>query len=151
MVLTMMVALVLHPVQSDGEIEALVNKLRSPDAAMREEAAVALGKMGRRAQSAIPALGAALTPIGENEVPARAAEALASIGAAAVPELIKSLRSHNELVAPLIVEALAEVGPDAVQALSTAVNDDDRFLREAAMDALGQIGPPARQATPCLR
>ncbi|MDE0024870.1 MAG: HEAT repeat domain-containing protein [Spirochaetaceae bacterium] len=98
----------------------------------------------------------------------RAAYALAAMGAAVVPALVKVLRAEaparrrrnagrsqanpaggnpSDLYA---VHALSAVGSPAVAALTAALGDCEWSVRAAAADALGNIGVRARPAVPAL-
>src|SRR5262245_17918265 len=74
--------------RGDAPVKPLVPRLGDPDPAVREQAAVEVGRLGPDGAEAIPALAAALRYSGENDVPSRAAWALGEIGPASVPALI---------------------------------------------------------------
>ena len=82
-----------------------------------------------------------------------AADALARIGAAAVPELMTNLahpEAQQRLTAALV---LGRIGPDASAAVAELVKrleDVDPQVRRASARALGQIGPEAAAAVPGL-
>lgn len=82
-----------------------------------------------------------------------AADALARIGAAAVPQVIPLLHHSDPAVRRQAADILAQMGPAAQQAVPTLVgmlNDPDLQVRKAAAHALGQIGPAAASAVPAL-
>jgi HEAT repeat protein len=82
-----------------------------------------------------------------------AADALARIGAEAVPPLIEALTDPDAEVRLQATRALARmglVGRDAVPALITALSDENKLVRQGAARALGQMGPAAREAIPAL-
>ena len=76
-------------------------------------------------------------------------EAVAQVGAPAVPALIQALGDGWESVRAAACEALGAIGtPQVVPALIRALGDGDRDVRDAARWALGRIGDP--QAVPAL-
>lgn len=82
-----------------------------------------------------------------------AADAIARIGAAAVPELRRSLRSPDPQVRLKAIDVLARVGSDAEPAVPDLVqllDDEDPRVRRAAARTLGRIGPAAAEAVPAL-
>ncbi len=72
------------------------------------------------------------------------AQALVSIGAAAVPPLVEALKHEEWLVRLHAVEALGKLkSPDAVEPLLYLLfNDRDAAVREDVARALGEIGDP---------
>lgn len=75
---------------------------------------------------------------------AYAAGALSTMGASAVPALIKALADENEYVRNFSAISLKEIGPnakDAVPALIKLLGDDAIF--RTAQDALGSVGKEA--------
>ena len=82
-----------------------------------------------------------------------AADALARIGAAAVPDLVRALRSTDVDLRWRATLLLGRIGPDAATAvpdLASLLSDPDRRVSRAAARALGQIGPNAAGAVPAL-
>jgi len=76
-------------------------------------------------------------------------EAMAGLGAPAVPVLIKALGDDWYGVRRAACEALGAIGDlQAVPALIKALGDRDKDVRRAACEALGAIGDP--QAVPAL-
>jgi len=76
-----------------------------------------------------------------------ALEAFSRIGPAAEDAIPALARAVPEAGAP---EALASIGPAAVPALIESLRSGDRATREAAMRALARIGPAARDAVPLV-
>lgn len=151
------VALVKYGVKA---VPALINVLEEGSPFARGHAAHALGRIGPKAEKAIPELAKTLMRdgklMGTESVPAsEAAIALGKIGQASVPALIDALKSDNEHVRGLAAGALKEIGPakNAVPALITALKKSkgaatvDRLL---IIDALGRMGPAAKEAVPVL-
>ncbi len=110
-------------------------------------------------EGGLPNLGAALAPLNslvvvpEWGLPETAADALARIGPAAVPTLMKALESPEPYVRTRAAQAMARMGPEAsaaVPGLTRALRDQDPDVRRAAARALGQIGPAAETAIPAL-
>lgn len=141
-----------------------VNDLTHEDPEVRLSAAVALGKLGPDARSAVPALIGALRDSDEVDafrVRFAIVDALASIGTAAVPDLIELLQDRDRGVRSSAVVALRGIGSDAKEAVPYLI----RALENAASlkgpisyalphyvaKALGQIGPDARAAIPNLK
>jgi len=80
-----------------------------------------------------------------------ARKALVQRGKAAVPVLIRALRSESELARESAATALGEIGPDAkeaVPALIQGLKDASFWVRGSAAMALGKIG--AKEAVPAL-
>ena len=122
----------------------------------------ALGRIGMHAELAIPLL---MERIREQSTQRDGLayansdlQALARIGAPAVPILTESLTARDEAFRPFAADALGRIGPPAkaaVPSLIWALSDEaqrDAFdpLRYKAVVALGRIGPEARPAIPAL-
>src|SRR5207248_1248033 len=94
---------------------------------------------GTAAEGALPALVARLKEYGPRAD--EAAEALATIGAAAAPVLIGALASEDRAVREVAAKTLGRIGPAArcaVPALTAALNDPHGWVREAAAQALAK-------------
>jgi len=141
-------------VVGDGEVEvavavpALLRALGDRDGDVRVQAALALWKVGHRTEALLTLLVRALSVPGD-EVPERggAAEALGEIGAegrAAVPSLIRALRSPDEKVRFLAARVLGAMGPAAASAapeLAVLLEGTAEGLAEQAAQALTKLGP----------
>jgi HEAT repeat protein len=111
---------------------------------IREDVALALGRIGQDAKPAIPTLTELLS---DKEVSVRQAAALAirnigPVATAATPALTKSLTDENEAVRTLAAFALGRIGLDAAPAIPTLtelLNDKEGSVRQAAAWALGEI------------
>jgi hypothetical protein len=82
-----------------------------------------------------------------------AADALARIGPASVPQVIPLLFHSDPAQRRQAAGILAQMGSAAEQAvpsLTALLNDPDPAVRKAAAHALGQIGPAAASAVPAL-
>jgi HEAT repeat protein len=123
------------------DVQALVRKLEDKEPAKRREAADALGKLGARAKTAIPALMAALK---DEFVSSNAALALRGIGAPAVPALVKGLKNANPMVRARSALGLAKMdgaAKSAVPALKKALKDHDARVRLRVAYALWNADP----------
>jgi hypothetical protein len=91
--------------------------------------------------------------LADRDMPDTAADALARIGAAAVPEVTRMLNDPQPAQRIRAAGILARIGPDAqpaVPVLITRLHDPDEGVRKAAAHALGQMGPAAADAVPAL-
>lgn len=134
-------------VQSDGKGSAVV-----------ESAAVALGKLGRKAKAALPALDDALKHP-DTMVRIYAVNAIALISPeTAEARLFKMLKDDEALVRASTIESLGTLRDPSPQLLSSyiaALDDTDRSLgadvRHAAAVALGNLREKAVVAIPRLK
>jgi HEAT repeat protein len=136
-------------------IPVLIKALKDENWDVRGRSAWVLGTIGPEAESAIPGIVDLLSKDEANT--ARAAEALASIGPASVPHLIKLLEGNSAIARVGAVSALMQLGPkarDAVPALIEALMDlkDSHYQdrRDFAASTLGLIGSEAKGAIPAL-
>lgn len=127
---------------ADGDLERLVQQLRSPDVTLRSDAAHALGKLAD--ERAIPALAEALRDQDEY-VRKSAVTALRRIGGPRATEAIRSaLGDRSEQVCLQAVRALGELrDAGAAEALIRVLGRRERSLVAAATEALTRIGPEA--------
>jgi HEAT repeat protein len=132
---------ILSTIADERVLAQLITALRSHDWIIRMHTAKALGRV-RNAGAVGP-----LIPLLHDKVKAvreEAATALAAIGDAAIPFLLKALQHEDWLVRLHAVESLGKtrskraVGP----LLSRVFNDRDSAVREDAVQALGEIGAP---------
>jgi HEAT repeat protein len=141
--------------------EDLERALEHKDAAVRQNAAWALGRLKAKAgESGVKQLAGRLRDDDDATVRRAAAAALREIGlptaAPAVRPLVDCLaREKNPGVRTVVIDSLvALVGPkdkDAADDLSKFLKDTNRDLRRSAALALGKIGgTAARQAIPVL-
>jgi HEAT repeat protein len=143
----------VHPEDKDLRrqlTEELIARLKDRDPFVRTAAA--------RALAALPPAPEITAPLWEKALQGadyatmhHALDALAALGAPAVPRLIDALK-HEKLRAE-VVYILGQIGPAAAPATSALVKliDDknDRVAHEAVL-ALGHIGPGAKEAVPGL-
>ncbi len=125
----------------DRTLAELIASLLKGSDESREEAAVALGRLGTEA---IPPLAELLT---SHDADARwwAARALAEVGEGeAVPLLVGILSDADPDVRACACLALGRVGGgEAAQALAARLADESPFVASIAADALSMIGEPA--------
>ncbi len=119
------------------DTEALGRKLRSSDAEERREAAVDLGRAGRRA---VPLLFEALADA-DWRVRKTAVEALVELADREVTAgLVQALSSHDNAGARnSAIEALIHVGSGAVEMLLASLGTLDPDVRKFIVDILGDI------------
>ena len=130
---------VLAAIADERVLDPLKASLGNRDWIVRMYAAKALGRI-KNPGSIEP-----LMPLLHDKVKAvreETAAALAAIGAAAIPSLLRALTHEEWLVRLHAVEALGKMrSPVAVEPLlSVLFNDPDTAVREDAIRALGQIG-----------
>lgn len=127
----------------------LLDALRGPDLALRRQAAEEIARLGLGAKPAVGPLRGLLTSRSA-ETRSLAVATLASIGPAAVPELLAAVATYSDET-PGAQRALVAMGPSVVPALIAAFDDEpDEPMGTAQfspMMALGEIGP---QALPLL-
>ena len=131
--------------------EKIVERLKDPDPMVRLVAARALAALPPAPQITLPILEKALKGADETTVQG-ALNALATIGAPAVPHLVNILENHKGLRVQAAY-VLGQIGPDAApatDALAKLVDDRDLNLATEAALALAKIGPGAKAAVPAL-
>jgi len=128
-------------------VPALQTALGDTSAAIRTEAATALGRMGALVGAeAIAELTNLLADVDET-VRGKAAEALGQVGAdhpTTVPALAGLLEDPSPALRAAAARALGVLGPVAassVPALVPLLHDRDEGVRNAVSDALGRMGP----------
>lgn len=140
-------------VAPESVVSALRKALRYGD---RQQAARALGALGRIATDAVPDLVLALRDKDER-VRTNAAYALGQIRADsqdAVAALASSLKDSSPETRFAAAHALGCIGPPASSAtvqLASALNDSENDVRRRAAMTLGRIGPGAVAAVPALK
>ncbi|MBX3331105.1 MAG: HEAT repeat domain-containing protein [Nitrospira sp.] len=132
---------ILATIADERVLAPLIKALHSGDWIVRMHAAKALGRV-RNADAVEP-----LIPLLQDKVKAvreEAAAALAAIGDAAIPSLLKELQHEDWLVRLHAVESLRKLkSKRAVEPLlSVLFNDRDSAVREDVVRALGEIGDP---------
>lgn len=125
-------------------LQALERALDDPQQPVREDAVIALGKLGDFAQPAVPAIQRALDKhrIAALVPAARSLWQLTHDASRTVPVLIEALDDPNAVADA--AQMLGELGPAAtaaVPALRQATSSADPELRDAAQEALRRITP----------
>jgi HEAT repeat protein len=131
-------------------VSLLVSGLKDPSQHVRGAAARGLLDLHAPQEEVMSAMSDLLADK-DPEVRGNVADALASLGQAAVPRLIKAL--ENDDMQSLAVEVLRRLGPqakDAVPALVLELKDPDPEYRREVEFALAAIGPAAKTAVPAL-
>jgi HEAT repeat protein len=142
-----------HPTDKElmrGAVERLVGRITDEDPYVRVAAARALAALPPAPEITVPIFERALQNADETTAH-YALDALASLGAPAVPRLIEVLK-HKKLRSQASY-ILGEIGPAAAAAtesLAKLVNDDDVQVATEAIIALSKIGPGAEGAVPAL-
>jgi HEAT repeat protein len=138
------------------DIADLVKELKTGDAEKRREAAEALGKAGKEAKDAVPALVAALK---DSDLFVRlfSTVSLGQIGvdpSTVVPALTAVMNNPREKkeVLEAAITSLQQLGGDSVPTLAGVAKDakKDGSLRRRAIIALGKLGPDAKSTVPML-
>ena len=146
-------ALRSREVAAGGRVMLGIGAMTDEDGPIRLAAAVALGKIGPAARSAVPALVQALADP-DSRVRGEAAAALGEIGpdaAKAVSELARlSAGGGDDPVADLATQALGELKAAAVPALTEVLRRGSQEARVRVMKALGEVGSLASAAIPDL-
>jgi HEAT repeat protein len=130
--------------------ERLVGRITDEDPFVRVAAARALAALPPAPEITVPLFERALQNADETTTH-YALDALASLGAPAVPRLIEVLK-HKKLRSQASY-ILGETGPaaaPATESLAQLVKDDDLQVATEAIIALSKIGPGARRAVPAL-
>lgn len=116
----------------------IMNALHDPDRRVRECAAVGLRRQPDPA--AIPLLIECIQKE-EGELSRLAADALVSIGAEAVPELINVLKNGPQMSRLAAIRALAYIGdPRSIPALFEALSQDSALLEYWGNEGLDKMG-----------
>ena len=135
----------------EGDLAALIERLRSPEAMVRMEAADDLRCLGRKAASAAAPL-TELLGDPSPRVRLSAAAALLQIDpkeARAVEVLARGLESADLADRRDAAEAIGLAGPAAaalVDKLASLLKDPDESMRITALQAIAMLGPAAAQA-----
>ncbi len=131
--------------------EQLVERLKEQDPFVRVAAARALAALPPAPEITLPIFEKMLKDADTTTIQ-HAMDALASLGAPAVPRLVEILKQHKELRVQ-VAYILGQIGPgaaSAVEALSQQVADEDFNVSTEAVLALAKIGPAAGGAVPAL-
>jgi len=146
----------LDPELGKEFVPALAKCLNDDNAAVRQQAAFALGRVGAATEPATAALIDALGKEKDASVRKEILKTFASLGAAAsmaAAAVLSSLQDANVEVRQAAAIALARISPPADLAmpkLLKAIHDPDKSVRCHAIHALGALGKPAVSAIPEL-
>ena len=146
--------------ESAPAVPALVELLKSADAASKAEILSTLGAIGPGAQAAVTAISDQLSD-NDPRVAQAAAIALGKIGPAAkeaIPTLARLNQSNDDLLRLISVWAILKIGPSseeltktAIPILSAALQSEHEPVRVEAAMALGELGRGAAAALPALQ
>lgn len=131
--------------------DELVARLKDADAAVRRQAAEALGK--QKVEAAIPAL-AGLLDDQAPEVRRAVGTALGRIGPKAVPAIVQVLPGAGVFGKRAGLETLLGFGPEAgaaTPAMTKLLKDEDTWTAIIAAHALGSLGTAGKAALPALQ
>ncbi|MGA2122437.1 MAG: HEAT repeat domain-containing protein [Methanoregula sp.] len=131
-------AYLLGKAQNPRAIQPLIEALADFDKSVREQATLALSRIGK----------AAIEPLAEAmkepkwETRYRAVEALGKIAdEKAVKPLIQGLKDNRDHVRYMAAKGLKELGDsDAIEPMVILLKDENRYVRMMAVRALGAIG-----------
>ena len=133
-------------------VATLESALGDPSAAVKAQAALALGWIGADAAMVAPRL-IGLLQEGDETVRCQAAQALGEIGAedgatvAALVDLLCDASASVKVSAARALGALRKAAAPAVPALVPLLQDRDESVRTAAAEAIAQVGPLDQAAT----
>ncbi len=120
----------------------LIRQLKSPSASKRRSAAAMLGRKGKEAAAAVPALVEALKD-SNSLVRFQSIVALGDIGSEqAISGLQPLLHTPDVRTRQLVATSLAKIGGRAAAVLTEALQAKQSATREAAADGLRQLGAP---------
>jgi HEAT repeat protein len=152
------VALVKHSGDPAEGVPVLVELLADKEWKLRQQAVVALGELGEKAATAVPALHKVLTDDKETEVRAAAAEALGRVGKAAgdakmdLQEAARDKDMDLRLRAAGALLRLGLGGKDEMAVVIGALTGDNFKWRRTAIVQLAGLTPEtAKEALPALR
>ena len=135
----------LVPMRSgrDLSLAALTTLLKENDAAMRQRAARALGRMG---PAATPAVSALIEAARTSPADSTLANALAEIGPEALPAVLAALKDAPAADAERLLGLLRGFGKPALAVLLEAFKNPSPQVRAAAARAVGAMGREAKTA-----
>ena len=137
---------------ADEPLPVLIENSRHRFPATRLRAIKSLGKLGRDAADALPALTLSLDDA-DAKVREAAAAAIGHIGPAALQTLAGMLTHPDKYVRRNAVWALGKIGPKALplrHRLSLVLKDEDPRTASGAAQALGALGEHGSDAVPAL-
>jgi hypothetical protein len=140
---------------SEEDIPALIQRLKSPDATVRTEAACDLRTLGRKAKASADSLAGLLDDAipGVRLAAASAVLVVSGAHAKAVDVLAKGLASEDPAVRRDAAVACGMDGPSVaplVERLTVLLKDPDEGVRVASLQAIAMLGPIAAKAAPSV-
>ena len=144
----------VHPEDMELRREAIVElvaRLKDERPHVREVAARALASLPPAPEIVIPVWEEAMKDA-DPTTALHALDAMATLGAPAVPRLVNLLETHGQARAE-VAYILGQMGPEAAaatDALAQLAADEDLHVATEAAIALGKIGPGAKDAVPAL-
>ena len=139
----------------DLAVATLESALADDSAAVRIQAALALGRIGPPAAAVAPRLIGLLKEADET-IRCQAAQALGEVGGeteatvAALVELLKDASAPVKATAARALGALGKAAAPAVPSLVPLLQDREESVRTAAAEAIAQVGPLDQAATDTL-
>ena len=130
--------------------QRLVERLKDPDAFVRNAAAKALAALPPAPEIMLPIWSKAFEDADETTI-GYALDAIAALGPAAVPRLVEGLK--HEKVRDQVIYVIGRLGPavaPATPALVKLISDKDEHVAREAILAIANIGPGAKDAVPAL-
>lgn len=118
---------------------------------MQIAAALALGRLGPRAATSVPALVSRLKDRVSPGLGTALARTLGGIGPAAAPALLDIIRRHDVQAIPIASAAFAQMGSKGATALAEALKTEtDEWGRAAFVALVRELGSEAGEAVPVL-
>jgi HEAT repeat protein len=129
-----------------ADVPDVVALLKHADPGVREQAALALGGLGRDGKAAVKPLGQALQDqnAGVRQAALKSLGKLAPESRELMPDIQNAVKDSDRDVRRAALEALGAFGAEAkpaARAIADALNDTE--VRKSALAALVKIGPPA--------
>ena len=138
----------------DDAISALHEALGDKLFPVREQASLALGKIGKRAEIALPELKELATNRTKSTCTAAAYAIWQITGDVdfSLPILLDEMhRTQNPMEAMRTIGSMGAAAKDAIKPLIEMLKNEEAELRMFAVDALGDIGPAAASAKEAIR
>lgn len=132
-------------------VERIEELLASEHEEVQIAAAQALGRIGPRAATSVPALVSRLNGRVSPRLGTALARALGGIGATAAPALLDIIRRHDAQAIPIASAAFAHMGSMGATALAEALKTEtDEWARGAFVAVVRELGSEAGETVPVL-